>query len=120
MTEKKNPSVYHVELLDPQEGERQHTYFGSLAALNTFLTANEMPTIQKIRRTVRIKNGNTINGESPANRSFSVVDTDCFTRKTISLGQTTATHVHVEYPSRGLFVVVGIVLIAYYSNQIKF
>ena len=26
----------------------------------------------------------------------------------------------VEYPFRGLFVVVGIVLIAYYSNQIKF
>lgn len=29
-------------------------------------------------------------------------------------------YVHVEYPLRGLFVVVGIVLIAYYSNQIKF
>lgn len=27
-------------------------------------------------------------------------------------------YVHVEYPFRGLFVVVGIVLIAYYSNQI--
>lgn len=29
-------------------------------------------------------------------------------------------YVHVEYPFRGLFVVVGIVLLAYYSNQIKF
>ena len=29
-------------------------------------------------------------------------------------------YVHVEYPFRGLFVVVGIMLIAYYSNQIKF
>ena len=26
-------TVYHVELLDPQEGERQHSYFGSLAAV---------------------------------------------------------------------------------------
>ena len=39
----------------------------TLAALNTFLTANEMPTIQKIRRTVRIKNGNTITSLTPFN-----------------------------------------------------
>ena len=29
-------------------------------------------------------------------------------------------YIHVEYPFRGLFVVVGLLLIAYYSNQIKF
>lgn len=42
MTEKKNLSVYHVELLDPQEGERQHTYFGSLAAIFDVYTRDRL------------------------------------------------------------------------------
>lgn len=39
----------------------------TLAALNNFMTANDMPVIQKIRRTVRIKNGNSISSLTPFN-----------------------------------------------------
>ncbi len=39
----------------------------TLAALNNFMLANEMPVFEKIRRTVRIKNGSTVTSLTPFN-----------------------------------------------------
>ena len=39
----------------------------TLAALNTFLTSNEIPTLEKIRRTIRVKNGKKVTPITPFN-----------------------------------------------------